>query len=102
MKIYVENDDGTMYKAIQTDKNTYTLMTDEKTYKLSLTESKGNVNLSTFSEEQRKNVTKAIFSNESIIEQLRDARTNRDNDFLYYSRDENEFDKLVDGLKNDR
>ncbi|MEX1029332.1 MAG: hypothetical protein WDZ91_04700 [Paenibacillaceae bacterium] len=46
-------------------------------------------------DEQRKKMTKAISENEEIIEQIRSARTNRDETFSSYSGDEDDFDKLV-------
>jgi len=46
-------------------------------------------------------MTKAIFSNKVILDQLKDARKNRDKDFSYYSGDEINFDKLVDEIYND-
>lgn len=102
MKIYVKDDDGEMYEAFQVDETTYTFKTENKTFELSLSESEPENNFSTLSEEQRKNMTKAIFSNKDILEQLRDARRNRDIDFSYYSGDEKEFDKLVDEINSDR
>jgi len=51
---------------------------------------------------QKKRMTKKIISNEDILEQLRDARKNRDSDYSYYSRDEVQFDKLVDEINSDR
>ncbi|MBW8352148.1 hypothetical protein K0H71_22370 [Bacillus sp. IITD106] len=102
MKIYVKNDDGKMYEAFQVDENTYTFKTENKTFKLSLSESNNVNDFSPLSEEQKKRLTKVIFSNDDILEQLRDARKNRDSDFSYYSGDEAEFDKLVDELNSER
>ncbi|MBM4761388.1 hypothetical protein [Bacillus sp. B15-48] len=102
MKIYVKNDDGKMYEAFQVDENTYTFKTETKTFEISLSESSDVHGLSTMSEKQKKRMTKAIFSNDDILEQLRDARKNRDSDFSNYSGDEIEFDKLVDEINSDR
>lgn len=102
MKIYVKNDDGKMHEAFQLDENTYTIKMENKTFELSLTESEEVNDFSTLKEKQKKNMTKAIFSNEDILEQLRNARKNRDSDFSYYSGDEMEFDKLVDEINSDR
>ncbi|MEQ6376349.1 hypothetical protein RZN22_08115 [Bacillaceae bacterium S4-13-58] len=101
MKIYVKNDDGKMYEAFQVDKNTYTFKTENKTFELSLSESNEVHGFSNLSAEQKKRMTKVIFSNDDILEQLRDARKNRDSDFSYYSGDEMEFDKLVDEINSD-
>ncbi|MDE5413985.1 hypothetical protein [Alkalihalobacterium chitinilyticum] len=97
MKIFVKDDDGIIYEAFQMNDNTYTFSTENKTFKLSLSESKQGK----LSEEQKKRMTKSIFSNEEVLAQLRDARKNRDSDFSYYSGDEKEFDKLVDEVNND-
>lgn len=102
IKIYVKNDDGKMYEAFQIDENTYTFRTENKTFELSLSESKEFNDFSALSEKQRRRMTEAIFSNEDILEQLRDARKNKDKDFSYYSGDEAEFDKLVDEINNGR
>lgn len=102
MKIYVKNDDGTLYEALQMNENTYTFRMEDKTFELSLSESKEGIDFSTLPEGQKKKITKAIFSNEDIMDQLRDARKNRDKDFLYYSGDEKEFGNLVDEVNNDR
>ncbi|MFE7060806.1 hypothetical protein ACFVAD_01475 [Sutcliffiella sp. NPDC057660] len=102
MKIYVKNDNGQMFEALQVDENTYTVKTEDKTFELSLSEAKDVFDLSIISEKQKKKMTKAIFSNDDILEQLRDARKNRDSDFSYYSGDEKEFDKLVDEINSDR
>ncbi|MDC3418652.1 hypothetical protein [Aquibacillus salsiterrae] len=102
MKIYVKNDDGKMYEALKIDENTYTFKAENKTFELSLTESEEVNDFSVLTEKQKKNMTKAIFSNEDVLEQLRDARKNRDTDFSYYSGDEMEFDKLVDEVNSDR
>lgn len=96
MKIYVKNDNGEMLEALQVDENTFTFKTGNKTFELSLSEAKGVFDLSKISKKQKKKMTKTIFSNDDILEQLRDARKNRDSDFSYYSGDEKEFDKLVD------
>lgn len=74
MKIYVKNDDGKMYEAFQIDESTYTFQTENKTFELSLSESKEVYDFGAFSEKQKKRMTRAIFSNEDILEQLKDAR----------------------------
>ncbi|WP_138420460.1 hypothetical protein [Aquibacillus sediminis] len=74
MKIYVKNDDGNVFEAFQIDENTYMFKTENKTFELSLSEAKDVYGLSTISEKQKKRMTKAIFSNDDILEQLRDAR----------------------------
>ena len=98
MKIFVKDDDGIIYEAFQMNENTYTFSTENKTFKLSLSESKQGK----LSEEQKKRMTKSIFSNKEVLDQLIEARKNRDSDFSYYSGDEKEFDKLVDEVNNDR
>jgi len=100
MKVYVKDDDGKMYETLQIDDNTYTFIKENKTFELSL--SVGNNNFDGLTEKQKRKITKAIFSNEEILEQLRDSKNNRDNSFSYYSGDEIEFDKLVDEINNDR
>lgn len=100
MKIYVKNDDGEMCEAYQVNENTYAFKTGTKTYELSLSESEENNDFSELSEEQKRQVTNTIFSNEDILEQLRDARKNRNSDVSYYSGDEIEFSKLVDEMNN--
>jgi len=102
MKIYVKNDDGKVYEASQVGENTYKFKTENKTFELSLSESNEANDLSTLTEKQKKRMTKAIFSNEDILEQLREARKNRDSDYSYYSGDEVQFDKLVDEMNSDR
>lgn len=102
MKVYVKSDDGKVYEAFKIDENTYTFKTENKTFELSLTESEEVNDFSSLTEKQKKNMTNAIFSNEDVLEQLRDARKNRDRDFSYYSGDEMEFDKLVDEINSDR
>lgn len=101
MKIYVKNDNGKMYEASQVDENTYTFEADNKTFELSLKESEEDNGVSSLTEKQKKNMTKAIFSNKDVLEQLRDAKKNRDSDFSYYSGDELEFNKLVDEMNSD-
>lgn len=102
MKIYVKSDDGKMYEAYQINENTYTFKTGNKTFELSLSELNEVSNFRTLSEMKKKIMTKEIFSNDDIIEQLRDARNNRERDFSYYSGDETEFDKLVDEINSER
>jgi len=102
MKIYVKNNDGKLVEAFQVNENTYTFKSENKTFNLFLTETNDILNLSTLSESQKKQMTKAIFSNDEILEQLKDAKINRDRDFSYYSGDEVEFDKLVDEMNRDR
>ena len=102
MKIYVKNDNGEMLEALQVDENTFTFKTENKTFELSLSETNDVFDLSKISKIQKKKMTKAIFSNDDILEQLRDARKNSDRDFSYYSGDEKEFDKLVDEINSDR
>lgn len=101
MKIYVKNDDGKMYEAFQINENTYTFKTENKIFELSLSESKEVHDFRTLPKKQKKRMTKMIFSNEDILDQVRDARKNRDSDFSYYSGDEIEFDKLVDEINSD-
>lgn len=101
MKIYVKNEDGKVYEAFQIDENNYTFSTEKKVYDVSLTESGVN-DFKALSEMQKKKMTEAIFSNDDILEQLKDAKKNRKSDFLYYSGDEKEFEKLVDELNNGR
>lgn len=102
MKIFVKNDDGTVYEAFQTGENTYAIETETKMYKLSLSESKSVNKISTLTEEQKKKLTRALFSNEKVLEQLEDAKRNRDDEFSYYSSNEADFEKLVDEVNNDR
>ncbi|WP_077358715.1 hypothetical protein [Virgibacillus halodenitrificans] len=102
MKIYVKNDDGKTYEAFQVDKNTYTFKTENKTFELSLTEAEAPYNLLALSEKQMKAITKEIFTNMEILEQLKDAKRHRDKNFSYYSGDEAEFNKLVDEMNSDR
>ncbi|MGM8365291.1 hypothetical protein ACLIBG_07380 [Virgibacillus sp. W0181] len=102
MKIYVRSDDGKMIEAFQLDENTYTFKAENKTFELFLSELEGEYGISELSEKQKKRMTKAIFTNEAILEQLRDASENRDSDFSYYSGDELEFNKLVDEINSDR
>lgn len=102
MKIYVKNDDGKMYEALQVGENTYKFQTENKTFELSLSESNNEKDFSKLPLKQKKKITRAIFSNDDILEQLRDARKNRDDDFSYYSGDELEFNKLVDDINNER
>ncbi|MCC3359264.1 hypothetical protein [Bacillus sp. REN16] len=102
MKIYVKNNDGTVHEAIKTDNNQYTFITENKAYYLTLTEANGKGDDCNLTEDQKAKITKAIFSNEDVLDQLRDARKNRDRDFSYYSGDENEFDKLIDEVNNDK
>lgn len=102
MKKFVKNDDGTVYEAFQTDENTYTFETETKMYKLSLSESKSVNKFSALTEDKREKMTKAIFSNEKLLEQLKDAKKNRGNEFSYYSGNEADFEKLVDEVNNDR
>jgi TRAP-type uncharacterized transport system substrate-binding protein len=101
MKIFVEHDDGKVYEAFRVDENTYTFRTENKTFELFLSEEKTE-EISTLSDNQKRQLTKAIFSNEDVLEQLKDARRNRDSEFLYYSGDEEEFDKLVDEVNDGR
>lgn len=101
MKIYVKNEDGKVYEAFQIDENTYTFRTENKVYEVSLTESGVN-DFSALSEKQKNKMTEVIFSNDDILEQLKDAKKNRDSDLLYYSGDEKEFGKLVDEINNGR
>ena len=74
MKIYIKNGDGKMYEAFQVDKNTYAFTTGNKTFELSLSESNEMQDLSILSEQEKKKMTKEIFSNNEILEQLRDAK----------------------------
>jgi hypothetical protein len=94
MKIYVENEEGKMYEATQINENTFELIIENKTFTLNLTESENTNDL--------KKLTRAIFSNEAILEQLNDARKSRGSNNRYYSGDEREFDKLVDEIENDK
>lgn len=102
MKIYVKNDDGKMYEACKVDENTFTVTTENKTFELSLTEAEAPYNLLALSEKQRKAITREIFTNNEILEQLKDAKRHRDKNFSYYSGDEAEFNKLVDEMNSDR
>ena len=47
------------------------------------------------SEQQTKEMTKAISENEEVLKQIRSARANRDHTLSSYSGDEDDFDKLV-------
>ncbi|MRH41210.1 hypothetical protein GH741_00800 [Aquibacillus halophilus] len=102
MKIFVKNDDGKVYEAFQVDENTYKFKAENKTFELSLTESEEVDVFSASTEKRKKNTTKVFFSNEDVLEQLREARKNRHSDFSYYSGDEVEFNKLVDEINSDR
>lgn len=102
MKIFIKNEDGRMYEAFQINENTYKVETDTESFELSISELKENYDFSALSENQKKRMTKEIFSNEDILEQLRDAKKNRDSNFSYYSGDEVEFDKLVDEIDSGR
>lgn len=102
MRIYVKNHDGEMVEAFQVNENTYTFESENKTFNLFLTESNDVPNFSTLSDEHKKQITKAIFSNDEILEQLSDAKKKRNRDISYYSGDEIEFDHLVDEMNRDR
>ncbi|MBU9721644.1 MULTISPECIES: hypothetical protein [Bacillaceae] len=100
MKIFIINDDGRVSEAFQTDKNTFTFSTEDTTFQLSLSEIKKGFEYKSLTDKQKKRMTEAIFSNEEVIDQLREARKNRDKEFSYYSGDETEFNKLVDEVNN--
>ncbi|MDG5789630.1 hypothetical protein QA612_19415 [Evansella sp. AB-P1] len=102
MKIFIKNDDGRVYEAFQTDKNTFTFSTENTTFELSLSKSKNEFEFNSLTDKQKKRMTKAIFTNEEVVDQLREARKNRDKEFSYYSGDETEFTKLVDEVNNDK
>lgn len=100
MKIYVKSDDGKVYEATQVNENNYAFNMGNKIYELALSESKKTNTYDSFSRQQKEGMTKAIFSNDEILDQLKDARKNRDKDFLYYSGDEEEFEKIIDEIAN--
>lgn len=77
MKIYVKNEDGKMYEASQINETTYSFQTENKTFKLCLSESEIVNDFGDLLEMQKKRVTKAIFLNEDLLEQLRDTRKNK-------------------------
>ncbi|TWI56343.1 hypothetical protein [Halalkalibacter nanhaiisediminis] len=54
-----------------------------------------------FSVAQKARMTKAVFENEEVLRQLRQARANRDSDLSSYSDDEEDFDRLVDEVNLD-
>lgn len=85
-----------MFEVFQINETTYTIKMGNRVFELTLKESDAVYDLKSVSESQKKRMTKAIFSNEDILEQLRDAKKNRDRDFSYYSGDEDDFDQLVD------
>lgn len=102
MRIYVKKEDGKMYEAFQVNENTFKFQVENKTFELSLTESDEIIDTNSLTANQKKRMTKAIFSNDDIIEQLRDAKKNIDHDYSYYSSNEFDFNKLVDETSNER
>ncbi|MDG5789619.1 hypothetical protein QA612_19360 [Evansella sp. AB-P1] len=57
MKIYIKNDDGRVYEAFQTDKNTFTFSTEKTTFELSLSESKKGFEFNSLTDKQNKHET---------------------------------------------
>lgn len=60
MKIYVKNDDGKLYEAYQINENTYTFITENKSFELSLSATEIVDGYTTLSE-KKKEMTNAFF-----------------------------------------
>jgi hypothetical protein len=71
MEIKLESLNGEIYEAYQKDKNTFVVLINGEEYKISIFQTGDqNINYKVFTNDQKKRMTKAIFENKEVLEQL--------------------------------
>lgn len=81
MEIKLESSNGKIYKAYQKDHNTFGVLIKGEEYKISLINPmERNVNFPKLTDEQKKKMTKAIFENKDILDQLDSSEQDSEDD----------------------